>query len=97
MQIKSSISASLIDIHIFLIIWLGQLVSTVGSGLTSFALGVWVYLETDSATMFALNILAYTMPGILFSPLIGSITDRTDRLLVMILSDVGAGFTTLGI
>ena len=81
----------------FLIIWLGQLISTVGSGLTSFALGVWIYLETGSPTLFALNILLFTLPGILFSPLIGSIVDRADRRWVMVGSDVGAGLTTLGI
>lgn len=81
----------------FIIIWLGQLVSTLGSGLTSFALGVWVYLETGSTTLFALNILSYTLPGILFSPVAGMVVDRVDRRLVMILSDVGSAFVTLGI
>ena len=81
----------------FIIIWLGQLVSTLGSGLTSFALGVWVYLGTGSTTLFALNILCYTLPGILFSPLVGMVVDRVDRRLVMILSDVGSAFVTLGI
>ena len=38
----------------FLVIWLGQVVSLVGSGLTSFALGVWVFEQTGSATQFAL-------------------------------------------
>jgi len=79
----------------FLIIWFGQLISTLGSGLTSFAFGVWVYLETGSTTLFALNILSWTLPGILFSSLVGILVDRFDRRLILILSDVGSALTTL--
>jgi MFS transporter, DHA3 family, macrolide efflux protein len=85
------------EMRTFLIIWAGQLVSSLGSGLTSFAFGVWVYQKSGSTTLFALNILAFTLPGIIFSPLIGSIVDRYDRRWLMILSDMGSGFVTLGI
>ena len=64
------------SMKIFGIIWSGQLVSTIGSGLTGFALGVWIYTETDSIILFALNILAFTLPGVLLSPLAGVIVDR---------------------
>ena len=39
----------------FLLIWFGQLVSGVGSRLTTFALGLWVYQTTGSTTRFALS------------------------------------------
>lgn len=90
-------SPILCEMRTFLIFWAGQFVSGIGSGLTSFAFGVWVYLETGSTTLFALNILAFTLPGILFSPLIGSAVDRLDRRLVMLLSDAGAALVTLGV
>jgi len=79
----------------FVVIWLGQLVSLVGSGLTSFALGVWLYQQTGSVTLFALNALFFTLPQMLFSPFAGALVDRWDRRWAMILSDVGAGLTTL--
>lgn len=82
-------------VRIFFIVWLGQLVSTIGSGLTSFALGVWVYQETGSTTMFALNLLAFALPNLLLSPISGAAADRWDRRLVMILSDCGAALSTL--
>jgi MFS transporter, DHA3 family, macrolide efflux protein len=81
----------------FLTLWIGQFVSGIGSGLTSFAFGVWVYLQTGSVTLFALNILLFTLPGILFTPLIGYVVDRFDRRLVMIVCDAGAGLTTLAV
>lgn len=79
----------------FLLIWFGQLVSLTGSGLTGFALGVWVYLQTGSATQFALISLFTTLPGILFSPIAGALVDRWDRRWAMVISDSGAGLCTL--
>jgi len=79
----------------FLLIWFGQVVSLTGSGLTSFALGVWVYQQTGSATQFALISLFSTLPGIPVSPFAGVLADRWNRRWVMILSDSGAAFCTL--
>ncbi|UCC65823.1 MAG: MFS transporter [Anaerolineae bacterium] len=81
--------------RVFGVIWFGQLVSLVGSGLTGFALGVWVYQRTGSATQFALITLFTTLPGLVVSPLAGALVDRWDRRWVMILGDTGAGLSTL--
>jgi DHA3 family macrolide efflux protein-like MFS transporter len=81
----------------FYILWFGQLISTLGSGLTGFALGVYVYQTTQSTTAFALSILAFTIPGVFFSPVAGALVDRFPRRLMMILSDTGAGLTTLAV
>ncbi|MBC8507874.1 MAG: MFS transporter [Anaerolineales bacterium] len=79
----------------FTIVWIGQLISTLGSGLTSFALGIWIYQETGSATLFVINILVWTLPNILISPVVGVISDRWDRRIVMIMGDSGAGLSSL--
>lgn len=79
----------------FLIIWFGQMISLVGSSLTSFGLGVWVYERTGSATEFALIAVAAVLPGILISPFAGAIVDRYDRRKVMIVSDLCAGLSTV--
>ena len=54
--------------RIFLVIWFGQMISTIGSSLTSFGLSVWIYQQTGSATLFALNIVAFALPQIALSP-----------------------------
>ncbi|MDM9382025.1 MFS transporter [Chlorogloeopsis sp. ULAP01] len=82
---------------VFIFIWFGQLVSLIGSGLTGFALGVWVYQRTGSVTQFALISLFTTLPGILVSPLAGVLIDRWDRRWAMILSDSGAALSTFAI
>jgi DHA3 family macrolide efflux protein-like MFS transporter len=79
----------------FLLIWFGQLISLTGTGLTGFALGVWVYQRTGSVTQFALIAIATTLPGILFSPIAGALVDRWDRRWAMFLSDAGASLCTL--
>ena len=79
----------------FYIIWFGQLVSTLGSGLTGFALGVWIYQKTNSVTLFAVNTFAYAATTVIVSPFAGAMVDRFNRRVVMILSDAGAGLSTL--
>jgi DHA3 family macrolide efflux protein-like MFS transporter len=79
----------------FFVIWLGQVVSTVGSSLTGFVLGVWVYQQTGSATQFALIAACASVPSILLAPLAGALVDRHDRRWVMIASDFGAALSTL--
>ena len=84
-------------IRIFILIWFGQLVSLIGSSVTSFALGVWVYQRTGSVTQFALISLSTTLPLIAISPLAGALIDRWNRRWSMIISDSGAGLSTLAI
>lgn len=79
----------------FLIVWIGQLLSLIGSELTGFTLGVWVYQQNNSATQFALISICTLLPSILLSPIAGVLIDRWDRRLVMLMSDIGAGVTTL--
>ncbi len=81
--------------RVFALIWFGQFVSLTGSGLTDFALGVWVYQRTGSTTQFALTILFFAIPRILLSPLAGTLVDRWDRRWAMILSDAGGALSTL--
>lgn len=81
----------------FITIWFGQLVSLIGSSLTSFALDLWIYQKTGSVTQYALVSLCMTMPPILLSPFAGTFADRWDRRWIMFFSDLGAGMVTLSI
>jgi MFS family permease len=81
----------------FLVIWVGQLVSIIGSGLTGFALSVWMFEQTGQATPIALNALFFNLPRVILSPIAGSVADRYNRRVVMMLADTGAALTTLAI
>ncbi|MCM1565812.1 MAG: MFS transporter [Dehalobacter sp.] len=74
----------------FLIIWLGQLMSAIGSGLTAFALGVFVFQKTQSATNFSLIILFAFLPTFILLPFGGVLADRFNRKKMMIIGDAGA-------
>lgn len=78
----------------FALIWFGQVVSMFGTGLTAFALGVWVYQQTGSVTRFTLIAFFATLPAIVLSPLAGALVDRWDRKRAMIIADSGAALVT---
>ncbi|MEZ4622110.1 MAG: MFS transporter, partial [Caldilineaceae bacterium] len=79
----------------FSLIWLGQLVSLLGTGMTRFALTIWAYQTTGSATALALVAFFSFGPLVLLSPVAGALVDRWNRKLVVILSDLVAGCTTI--
>lgn len=82
-------------LRIFAVVWIGQFVSIIGSGLTSFALGLWVYERTASVTPFALIALSGALPGVLLLPFAGAIVDRWDRRAAMITGDTGAALSAI--
>lgn len=71
----------------FLVIWTGELISLIGSGLTSFGLGVYVYQVTGKVSGLALVSLLAFLPALLLSPVAGVLADRYDRRLLMLLGD----------
>lgn len=71
----------------FLLLWWGELISAIGSGLTSFGLGVYVFRQTGSAAAMALVTLFAFVPALLLSAPAGVLADRYDRRLLMVLGD----------
>ncbi len=85
----------------FFIIWIGQVISLLGSKLTEFALAFWIldrtYQDTGTITKFALTIFFMYLPKVIISPLAGVLIDRWNRRYVMLMSDLGTGIVTLGV
>ncbi|WP_240506431.1 MFS transporter [Thermoactinospora rubra] len=78
----------------FLAIWSAQLLSIVGSSLTGFVLGVWVFQRTGSATQFVTIMLCAILPEVVLAPLAGSLADRWDKRRLMLAADLGAALAT---
>lgn len=78
----------------FLIVWVGQFVSTLGSSLTAFAAAWWVFKHTGSATQFSLTVLFEVLPFVFLSPFAGVVVDRYSRRRVMIPSDTVAALSS---
>lgn len=79
----------------FFTIWLGQTVSVIGSGLTNFGIGVWLFQKTGTVTTLAISMLAVTLPGVLMMPIAGALVDRWNRRTAMIVSNAGSGASSL--
>lgn len=72
-------------------LWLGELISNIGSGMTAFALSVYVYEKAGSVSYVSLITLLSFMPSIILSPIGGLLADRYDRRLLMIIGDLFSG------
>jgi hypothetical protein len=81
----------------FIVVWIGQIVSLLGSAMSHFALTIWAYEKTESATALALVGFFFVGPMLLVSPIAGAIVDRSNRRFMMMISDLAAGTTTLAI
>lgn len=79
----------------FLIIWLGQLVSGIGSQMTTIALEIWAWSITGKVTALALVAFFSLLPSILITPISGVIVDRFNRKVLMMLGDTVAVLTTV--
>lgn len=81
----------------FLVIWLGQIVSILASSMSHFALSIWMYQQTESATAMGLMQVFFITPFLLISPIAGVMVDRYNRKLMMMVSDLAAVIATGGI
>lgn len=81
----------------FFTMWSGQVISLIGSGLTTFAVGVWVYNETGNVTLFTLIATFAALPAVFLSPVAGVLVDRFDRKWMLVLSDLGAALASLAL
>jgi len=81
----------------FTIVWFGQVVSLLGTGMTRFAIIFWSWQLTGHAMTTALVTFFSFLPTVLLSPVAGALVDRWNRKLVMMVSDLAAGLTSLAL
>lgn len=79
----------------FTIVWIGQLVSLLGTSMTNFALTIWAFEQTGRATDLALIGFFFMVPLLIVSPMAGAIVDRHDRKFMMMISDLASGVVTI--
>jgi amino acid adenylation domain-containing protein len=72
----------------------GQFVSTIGTALSGFALGIWAFQRSGRITDLALVVMLSQLPSVLFTPVGGAIADRVDRRRVMLAADAVAAVAT---
>jgi DHA3 family macrolide efflux protein-like MFS transporter len=72
----------------FSLLWTGQLISTMGSALTSLAASIYVFRLTGSALSVGLMLMATAAPSLLVGLFAGVFVDRYDRKKIMIIADI---------
>jgi DHA3 family macrolide efflux protein-like MFS transporter len=78
----------------FTIVWAGQIVSVLATSMSQFALTIWAYQKTGSATALGIVTTAYLVPFLLLAPIAGVMVDRYNRKLMMMVSDLTAVLAT---
>ncbi len=79
----------------FFTIWGGQALSLLGSMLVQFALIWYLTVETGSATVLATASLVGMLPHVVLGPIVGTLVDRWNRRLIMLVSDAIVALATV--
>lgn len=79
----------------FLLLWLTQAVSGLGSAMTAYALVIWSYTQRGSALMTALLMVCSYAPYVICSIFAGALSDRWDKKRTMLCCDALAALSTL--
>ena len=67
----------------FTTVWIGQVVSLLGTAMSNFALTLWAYEVTGKATPLALVGFFFVTPMVVLGPFVGVLVDRSNRKLMM--------------
>jgi MFS family permease len=81
----------------FLVVQFGQFVSLFGTSMARFGLMLWAWDKTGEATSLALAGFFGFAPVVIFGPVAGALVDRWNRKFAMMISDLAAGLSTVGL
>lgn len=83
------------EMKVFLLLWITQAFSGLGSAMTSYALVIWSYSQRGSALMTALLMVSSYAPYVLCSIFAGALSDKWNKKATMLACDTIAAMTTV--
>ncbi len=89
--------SSIKELRTFLLLWVSQTVSQLGTAMTDYAVVIWVYGEKGTASSVTLLTLCIFLPTIFFRFIAGGFVDRWNKKRVMLVADFVAALGTLTI
>ncbi len=92
-----NIKTDIRELRTFLILWITQSFSALGSAMTSFALVIWSYQQQGSALTTSLLTICSYAPYVLLSIFAGTLSDRWNKKATMLLSDSFAAICTVSV
>ena len=81
----------------FSLMWLAQLVSTIGESLTDLAAAILIFRVTDSAFAVGAVLMVTAIPTLFVGLFAGVFVDRFDKKRILLLANLLRGFIVLGI
>ena len=94
MKCQSALT-TLREMRMYLILWLTQAFSGLGSAMTRYALVIWSYTQEGSALTTALLAVSSYAPYVVCSIFAGALSDRWDKRKTMLVCDALAAVTTV--
>lgn len=92
---KYNIKTTFFEMRTFLLLWVTQSFSGLGSAMTSYALVIWSYTQRGSALMTALLMVCSYAPYVVLSIFAGALSDRFDKKKTMLVCDAVAAMTSV--
>ncbi|GFZ30241.1 hypothetical protein CSC2_07670 [Clostridium zeae] len=93
----NSFKTSIKELRSFLILWLTQAFSALGSSMTNFALIIWSYQQHGSALITALLSVCTYVPYVVMSIFAGALSDKWNKKITMLISDSFAALCTVAV
>ncbi len=81
----------------FIILWASQLLSSIGSEMTYFAVIIWAWKVTGQATSLSLLLFFNQIPKLATALFVGIFVDQWNRKILMIVGDTATGISTIAI
>lgn len=85
------------SMNLFLIVAMVQIISEVGTILSTFGTGIWIFKQTHVLSQFAMMLMLGILPMILVLPFSGAVVDRFNRRLILIASDILSAICSLSL
>lgn len=83
------------DLNSFLILWITQSLSELGSSMTNFALIIWSYQQHGSALITAILSVCTYLPYVIMSIFAGALSDKWNKKITILVSDSFAALCTI--
>ncbi len=87
----------MVSFYRYVVLWLSQGVSQLGSSMTAFALVLWMYEQSSSALAVSVMSFCQFVPYLLVSVFAGVFVDRHRKKVVMLVSDGVAALASLSV
>ena len=79
----------------YILFWLTQAISNLGSSITSFALTLWLYTVNHSAMQLSLMMFCRYIPYVISGPWVGGFVDRHNKKKIMLVCDLVAALCSV--